>query len=64
MAAFRAFLKTEFSEENLEFWLACEEFKKTRSTAKLVSKAHRIFEDPGRCRELGLFCPQEARRAG
>lgn len=45
MAAFHAFLKTEFSEENLEFWLACEEFKKTRSTAKLVSKAHRIFEE-------------------
>uniref|UniRef100_A0A8D0GDR4 Regulator of G-protein signaling 8 n=1 Tax=Sphenodon punctatus TaxID=8508 RepID=A0A8D0GDR4_SPHPU len=45
VAAFRAFLKTEFSEENLEFWLACEEFKKTRSTAKLASKAHRIFEE-------------------
>jgi hypothetical protein len=45
VAAFRAFLKTEFSEENLEFWLACEEFKKTRSTAKLVTKAHRIFEE-------------------
>lgn len=45
VAAFHAFLKTEFSEENLEFWLACEEFKKTRSTAKLVSKAHRIFEE-------------------
>uniref|UniRef100_A0A8C8RN26 Regulator of G-protein signaling 8 n=1 Tax=Pelusios castaneus TaxID=367368 RepID=A0A8C8RN26_9SAUR len=45
VAAFRAFLKTEFSEENLEFWLACEEFKKTRSTTKLASKAHRIFEE-------------------
>lgn len=45
VAAFHTFLKTEFSEENLEFWLACEEFKKTRSTAKLVSKAHRIFEE-------------------
>ncbi|CAM4603529.1 regulator of G-protein signaling 8 isoform X1 [Caretta caretta] len=45
VAAFRTFLKTEFSEENLEFWLACEEFKKTRSTTKLASKAHRIFEE-------------------
>uniref|UniRef100_A0A8D2J5I2 Regulator of G-protein signaling 8 n=1 Tax=Varanus komodoensis TaxID=61221 RepID=A0A8D2J5I2_VARKO len=45
VAAFRAFLKTEFSEENLEFWLACEEFKKTRSSGKLASKAHRIFEE-------------------
>ncbi|XP_051480682.1 regulator of G-protein signaling 8 isoform X3 [Apus apus] len=45
LAAFRAFLKTEFSEENLEFWLACEDFKKTRSTAKLASKAQRIFDE-------------------
>ncbi|XP_026558993.1 regulator of G-protein signaling 8 [Pseudonaja textilis] len=45
VAAFRAFLKTEFSEENLEFWLACEEFKKIRSTTKLATKAHRIFEE-------------------
>ncbi|XP_075278612.1 regulator of G-protein signaling 8 isoform X5 [Opisthocomus hoazin] len=45
LATFRAFLKTEFSEENLEFWLACEDFKKTRSAAKLASKAQRIFEE-------------------
>lgn len=45
LAAFRAFLKTEFSEENLEFWLACEDFKKTRSAAKLAAKAQRIFEE-------------------
>nr|XP_013809706.1 PREDICTED: LOW QUALITY PROTEIN: regulator of G-protein signaling 8-like [Apteryx mantelli mantelli] len=45
LAAFRAFLKTEFSEENLEFWLACEDFKKTRSATKLASKAQRIFEE-------------------
>nr|XP_020764655.1 regulator of G-protein signaling 16 isoform X2 [Odocoileus virginianus texanus] len=45
VAAFHAFLKTEFSEENLEFWLACEEFKKLRSATKLASRAHRIFEE-------------------
>ncbi|KAM5238463.1 regulator of G-protein signaling 16 isoform 1-T1 [Ctenodactylus gundi] len=45
VAAFHAFLKTEFSEENLEFWLACEEFKKIRSAAKLASRAHRIFDE-------------------
>ena len=45
MAAFHSFLKTEFSEENLEFWLACEEFKKLRSATKLASRAHRIFEE-------------------
>ncbi|XP_053247104.1 regulator of G-protein signaling 16-like [Podarcis raffonei] len=45
LAAFHGFLKTEFSEENLEFWLACEEYKKTHSKAKLAAKANRIFED-------------------
>ena len=29
LAAFRAFLKSEYCEENIEFWLACEDFKKT-----------------------------------
>lgn len=45
VAAFHAFLKTEFSEENLEFWLACEEFKKIRSATKLASRAHHIFDE-------------------
>nr|XP_015101195.1 regulator of G-protein signaling 16 isoform X1 [Vicugna pacos] len=49
VAAFHTFLKTEFSEENLEFWLACEEFKKLRSATKLASRAHRIFEEFIRC---------------
>ncbi|XP_076360187.1 uncharacterized protein LOC143252237 [Tachypleus tridentatus] len=41
---FKAFLSREFSEENIEFWLACEEFKKTR-TNKLLSKARKIYSD-------------------
>lgn len=45
VTAFHTFLKTEFSEENLDFWLACEDFKKTRSKTKLASKANRIFEE-------------------
>ncbi|XP_078515371.1 regulator of G-protein signaling 5-like [Lissotriton helveticus] len=44
LAAFWSFLKTEFSDENLEFWLACEKYKKIRSTAKLSSKAHKIYK--------------------
>ncbi|KAG8132779.1 hypothetical protein E2320_010609, partial [Naja naja] len=43
--AFRAFLKSEFSEENIEFWLACEDFKKTKSAAKIASKAQRIYSE-------------------
>ncbi|TRZ02175.1 hypothetical protein DNTS_014939 [Danionella cerebrum] len=43
LAAFRAFLRTEFSEENLDFWLACEDYKKIKSQSKLASKAKKIF---------------------
>ncbi|XP_056605832.1 regulator of G-protein signaling 16 [Triplophysa dalaica] len=43
--AFRAFLKSEFSEENLAFYLACEDYKNTKSTAKLPCKATRIYEE-------------------
>ncbi|NWX07222.1 RGS21 protein, partial [Caloenas nicobarica] len=45
VAAFRTFLKSEFSEENVEFWLACEDFKKTRSATKIALKAQKIYSD-------------------
>lgn len=45
LAAFRAFLRTEFSEENLEFWLACEDYKKIKSQSKMASKAKKIFAE-------------------
>ncbi|KAM4642782.1 regulator of G-protein signaling 16-like [Discoglossus pictus] len=44
ITVFRTFLQTEFSEENLEFWVACEEYRKTRSSSKLPAKAQAIFE--------------------
>lgn len=43
-ALFRAFLQREYSEENVEFWLACEDFKKVR-THKLSAKARKIYND-------------------
>lgn len=43
--AFRTFLKSEFSEENVEFWLACEDFKKTKSSTKIALKAQKIYSD-------------------
>ncbi|XP_069088165.1 regulator of G-protein signaling 5-like [Pleurodeles waltl] len=57
LAAFWSFLKTEFSDENLEFWLACEKYKKIRSAAKLSSKAQEIYEQfiqNEACREVNI----------
>lgn len=45
LAAFRTFLKSEFSDENIEFWMACEEYKKTKSSTKLFSKANKIYKE-------------------
>uniref|UniRef100_A0A7M4EU27 Regulator of G protein signaling 10 n=1 Tax=Crocodylus porosus TaxID=8502 RepID=A0A7M4EU27_CROPO len=40
---FREFLKKEFSEENVLFWLACEEFKKTQDKKQMQEKAKEIY---------------------
>lgn len=40
--AFRCFLKSEFSEENLDFWLACEDYKVSPSNVQ-KSKACGIY---------------------
>lgn len=53
---FQAFLRTEFSEENLEFWLACEDFKKVKSQSKMAAKAKKIFAEfiaIQACKEVG-----------
>ncbi|XP_004625349.1 regulator of G-protein signaling 18 [Octodon degus] len=42
--AFTKFLKTEFSEENIEFWIACEEFKKSKEPQQIILKAKAIYE--------------------
>ena len=43
--AFRVFLKSELYEENTEFWLAYEDFKKTKSPQKQSSKAKKIYTE-------------------
>ncbi|XP_066548375.1 regulator of G-protein signaling 18 isoform X2 [Amia ocellicauda] len=43
LETFTTFLKTEFSEENIEFWLDCEEYKKIKSPTELVSKAKKMY---------------------
>ncbi|KAI2667275.1 Regulator of G-protein signaling 18 [Labeo rohita] len=54
---FTQFLRTQFSEENIEFWLACEEFKATESATKLQTKAkqiHAIFIDKEAPKEINI----------
>ncbi|XP_008331821.1 regulator of G-protein signaling 18 [Cynoglossus semilaevis] len=43
MRTFAEFLRTEFSEENIEFWLACEDYKNIDSETKLLSTAKYIY---------------------
>ncbi|XP_072115424.1 regulator of G-protein signaling 3-like [Mobula birostris] len=45
LVAFKGFLHTEFSEENLDFWQACEDYRNTKSSGKLASKARKIFTE-------------------
>ncbi|XP_046307223.1 regulator of G-protein signaling 3 isoform X1 [Marmota monax] len=57
LIVFQAFLRTEFSEENLEFWLACEDFKKVKSQSKMTAKAKKIFAEfiaIQACKEVNL----------
>ncbi|XP_034392883.1 regulator of G-protein signaling 19 isoform X1 [Cyclopterus lumpus] len=42
---FREFLRTEYSEENMLFWLACEDLKQEINKSAIEEKAHSIYED-------------------
>ena len=42
---FRSFLRCEYSEENILFWLACEDLKKERSPESIEEKARIIYEE-------------------
>ena len=45
LALFKEFLATEFSDENIEFWIACEEYKTVTQPKKQQAKALKIYED-------------------
>ncbi|XP_003371407.1 putative regulator of G protein signaling domain protein [Trichinella spiralis] len=42
---FADFLKSEFSDENILFWQACEDLKKEKNSEKIEEKARIIYED-------------------
>ncbi|XP_072158172.1 regulator of G-protein signaling 20 isoform X2 [Bemisia tabaci] len=51
---FRDFLKCEYSEENILFWLACEELKKESNPEAIEEKARFIYED-----YISILSPKE-----
>ncbi|XP_068427039.1 regulator of G-protein signaling 5b [Clinocottus analis] len=44
LCLFREFLHSEFSEENITFYLACENYRKTKHS-KLAAKAQNIYDE-------------------
>ncbi|KAK2835129.1 hypothetical protein Q5P01_015613 [Channa striata] len=56
LAVFKSFLKSEFSEENIDFWVACEDYKKTPAS-KLATRAKQIYQqyiEPDAPKEVNL----------
>lgn len=51
---FRDFLRREYSEENILFWLACEELKKETNPEAIEEKARFIYED-----YISILSPKE-----
>lgn len=51
---FREFLRTEYSEENMLFWLACEDLKQEINKSAIEEKALSIYED-----YISILSPKE-----
>lgn len=51
---FREFLRTEYSEENMLFWLACEDLKQEMNKSAVEEKARSIYED-----YISILSPKE-----
>lgn len=66
LQAFRGFLLSEFSEENLEFWLACEDYRLSPSNLQKTksSSIYGQFINPDAPQEVGgeenaILCSQD-----
>jgi len=54
---FREFLRSEYSEENMLFWMACEELKSEQQNPQIVEeKARLIYED-----YISILSPKEVK---
>jgi regulator of G-protein signaling len=51
---FREFLRSEYSEENMLFWMACEELKSELSPEAIEEKARIVYED-----YISILSPRE-----
>jgi len=51
---FREFLRSEYSEENMLFWMACEELKSELSAEAIEEKARLVYED-----YISILSPKE-----
>ncbi|XP_078514718.1 regulator of G-protein signaling 13 [Lissotriton helveticus] len=57
---YKAYLKTEYSEENLEFWTACEKYKRITCRWKRNARARKLFKlyiQPNSPREINIDSP-------
>ncbi|XP_076864572.1 uncharacterized protein LOC143516688 [Brachyhypopomus gauderio] len=57
VSVFEAYLRSVFSEENLEFYLACEQYRRSSNTFSLQRRAREIvatYIEPGAPREINL----------
>lgn len=54
---FREFLRTEYSEENLLFWLACEDLKREQNKKVIEEKARTIYDD-----YISILSPKEVNK--
>ncbi|XP_032658675.1 regulator of G-protein signaling 19-like isoform X2 [Chelonoidis abingdonii] len=53
-SVFVEFLRTEHSDENMAFWLACEELKREQSQEQVCEKAKKIYLD-----YISILSPKE-----
>ncbi|XP_053101859.1 regulator of G-protein signaling 13 [Hemicordylus capensis] len=57
---YKAYLRTEYSDENFEFWSACEKYKKIASQKRRTAVAWKLFKEyiqPQAPREINIDSP-------
>uniref|UniRef100_A0A6J0TIR8 Regulator of G-protein signaling 13 n=1 Tax=Pogona vitticeps TaxID=103695 RepID=A0A6J0TIR8_9SAUR len=61
---YQSYLKTEYSDENIDFWFACEKYKKIASQRKRILVAQKLFKEyikPQAPRQINIDSPARQR---